>query len=482
MKTIKIFQLSVLTGLLLFASSCEKNFLDVNDNPNFPAKASPELILPSIQGYTAYTMGNQYHIIGGLWSQYYTQGALGSQYRDEDSYLYIASDANRPWNLMYAGSLTDCQSLIEQAQAEGLDNYTAIGKIMQGYIYQMLTDVHGDIPFSEALKGKSDANVSPKYDSQDAVYDGIISIVNEGLALIDEDATAITPHGDDLFYGGDMHLWRKFANTLKLKIYIRQSGVRPGVAQAGIAAMEAAGDEFVDYDEDAEMQFIDVLFNQNPLYTTMQATFEGNLVASATIIDTLLNRNDPRIDALYNPASTGTNNGAHVGIPQGDGPNLPSNPPALHTNYSTPIIEPTTPVIFISASESYFLQAEAAAKGYTSGDAEFLYLSGIDASMYRLGFGGIDSAQLNDAPLRFAADDMKAIAIEKWISMANGQNIEAWTEWRRTGYPAFNTTSTSVLPSGTFPGRLLYPSDELTRNANAPSQPLISSKVWWDVN
>jgi len=141
-------------------------------------------------------------------------------------------------------------------------------------------------------------------------------------------------------------------------------------------------------------------------------------------------------------------------------------------------------VKFMSSYESYFLQAEAVARGWMTGDATTLYQKGITASFtaYNAVPGTYITTQVAAFPATKAAQ-IGAIITQKYFAMACNQGFEAWTEWRRTGYPTFFVTPVvSSLPAGTFPARFLYPNTELTRNPNFPGAKLITDKVWWDVN
>ncbi|HNR16874.1 MAG TPA: SusD/RagB family nutrient-binding outer membrane lipoprotein [Chitinophagaceae bacterium] len=492
MRTIRKIKLAVLAIVLLGTSSCKKNFLDVNVDPNNPTQASVDLVLPTALGYAAYNLGNPYQVLGGYWGQVWTQGPTGSQFQAYDQYSITSTNFDRQWVSIYAGPLNDFKYIIDEGIKSGKNNYAAIGKIMQAYLFQVMTDLHGDIPFSESLQAGIGV-IAPKFDSQQEVYDGLIELVDEGLALIDENSS-VHPGADDFFYHGDMHLWQKFANTLKLKIYLRQAYVRPAVAQAGIQAMYAAGAEFIDQGDEAAVPFSNVTFNQHPLYAHINSVGEFNILASQTSIGSLLALNDPRIDIFYKRATAAPNTGNHVGIIQGMGRLLP-NPASLNDRqFSKPGAAvggpdgPAARVIFISEAESYFLQAEAVLRGWGTGDAEQLYYDGIALSFLSW---GLSFAQFNTYASQVAVEypvagsieeKLRAIIFQKWTSMCGSQNLEAWTEWRRTGYPDIFTVSASSNIGNKFPVRLLYPDSEVTSNPNTPPQKTITDKVWWDVN
>lgn len=490
MKIIYIKSLIFFTGLL-FLSSCEKDFLDVNKNPNEPEQVEAKHLLPTAIAHTAYVMGNEYQIIGGFWAQYWTQGPTGSQYSIYDQYLISNTTFDRPWSDLYSAPLMDLKDIIRKTQSSNT-KYAGIANILQAYVFQVLTDLHGDIPFDQALKAE-DGIYSPAYDSQQKVYDGLITQIDNGMAMISNyTGDDVYPQEDDFIFGGDIDLWLKFANTLKLKIYMRQSEIRPGVAQAGITDISSNGIGFLEDGEDAEMQFIDQLFGQNPLYTQIAALGSFNILASNSGLNFLLNNNDPRVDAFYRRATSGDSAGVHNGINQGQGkePNF-GGPNVVSGWYSKPsfvVTGPESPVVFMSAAESYFLRAEAVARGWMTGDAQTLYESGITSSFTRWEFDPTEASNYyTQAAIAYPVggtlqDQVKSIITQKWTAMNGTECAEAWTEWRRTGYPDFLIVSMTSQIGNFFPGVLLYPNSEQTLNPNTPAQHNVKDKVWWDVN
>jgi len=490
--TIKYKLLIAVTLILSVMQGCKKDFLDVNNNPNDPETVDLKFVLPSAQANLAYTLGNQLQVVGGLWGQYWTQGPNANQYNDYDRYFYANTEADRPWRALYSGSLKDLDALYKKAEAEKKYNYSAIALILRAYTLQVVTDAWGDAPFTEALQG-FEGITSPKYDSQESIYDALIPMLDDALEKIDPNLE--TPSSDDLVYQGDMLLWYKFANTLKLKIYLRQVKVRPAVAAAGIATMPADPTEYLETGEDALTHYIDEKFRQNPLYTTVNALAPGkNIFASKTSVDYLSSINDPRLEDFYDSNDAGL----YVGIEQGAARDVTMFPPPVNDgNFSMfnseQIIEPSVPVRLMSASESMFLQAEAIARGYMAGDAQGMYEFAIEDSWGQWfassALIGTDlSTYLAQPAVAYPGggsinDQVKAIITQKWVAMNGNQNFESWTEWRRTGFPDFFVQSvTSVLGTGEFPARILYPSDELTSNANVLTGKTVTDHVWWDID
>jgi hypothetical protein len=195
--------------------------------------------------------------------------------------------------------------------------------------------------------------------------------------------------------------------------------------------------------------------------------------------------NDPRIQDYYGVDAYG----AYGGEPQGDYINLGGQPDYNFSPVSTEIINATAPTKLLTGSESNFLQAEAAVRGYMTGSASSLYDAGVTNSFNTWTYAnGKAAAYLAQSAVDFnnangSAAQLNLILTQKWLAMCGNQNFEAWTEWRRTRYPTFFTLSlSSKIPAGDWPRRLVYPSAELNDNTNFPGLQPIYTPVWWDIN
>lgn len=476
----KIAFLIIIATSIGMLPACKKT-LDVNKNPNSPADVTVVQLLPAAQISIGQVTGNYFQVVGGIWGQYWTQNPNSSQYRSLEQYQPEPTSTNGVWQELYSGALADLQKIVEKSgTAENTRNYTAIAKILQGYTYQLLTDNFNDIPFSESLKGESYGITSPKFDRQEDVYNGIINLVKEGRDLITFQGAH--PGSDDIIYNGNMAMWARFANTLLLRIYLRLAYRNPGLAQAGIAALQTDGNGFMtSTSETAQIIYTSSPGNTNPLYSEMaNLNFTQNLIGSATSIDSMDARLDPRIEIFYVLLGSGLEQGYYS-----------INPPASSYAVPSPIVggraaDPESglaPVKLLTSYESLFLQAEAAARGWLAGDAAQLFEDAITANFVEYGVDPVDYLTVAVYPASGSLEEkIKAIITEKWYAMNGNQNIEAWTEWRRTGYPDFFTLSRNSRIGSQFPQRLPYPEAEVTRNLNFPGQKPMTEKVWWDAN
>jgi hypothetical protein len=480
MKKLFIYKSLVFVMLVFFTTSCEK-FLDVNDDPNNPSSATVELVFPAAAGSAAYVIGGWYQILGGLWSQHWTQSTGAQQYRDFDKYdIQTTHLDDRQYGELYAGALNDLKYVKTTAEADENWTYYLMASVMQAYVFQVLVDLYEKVPFTDALKGADDdAILLPKFDEGKTVYTGCISILDEALSKDLTLSSAKTPGADDIIFQGDMSMWVKFANTLKLKLYMRLIEADATWADAGLTALYATNPAFLD--GDATMTaFASEQNKRNPVYETEFDRFGGvNIVASNTLLLYLQNASDPRINGIFDLPASGS--GAHTGLDQGDffNPGFTSA-----ADLSQPAISSTEPVYFMSAAESYFLQAEAALRGYGSGDAKSLYEMGIEASFLKFGQTGASTLYGTGGMYEFTGTDddkLEAIIVQKWISMANSQGLESFFEQNRTGYPDFYTISiNSSWGADQFPRRLLYPDSEYqTNKANVPTLKRVYEKMWW---
>jgi hypothetical protein len=508
---------AILAAGLILNTGCKK-YLDINQNPNFAGEVPSELLLSSAEVYAASAIGVDLQINGAFWAQHWTQSPASSQYKYLEQYQPTASNYDRVWQLLYSRCLNDLKKIEKQSTADNQFQYVGVSKIFQAYIFQVITDAWGDIPFSEALKGLPEEGgiTSPKYDPQQTVYDGIIQMVKDGRNML-ENLEGEQTLANDIIYNGDIQKWIAFANTLELKMYLRISKVDRGKAIAGINSL--AGGPFINNEqEEAKIDFSAAAGNQNPLYSEISGLgFVQNIVASATAVDSMTNYNDYRVYVLFTRP---------VGLPQG----------AYTVSSSTAVGFPTdvtgalaadeasalAPVRFISAAESKFLQSEAAV--LAGGDAAGLFYEGIyaafnmyDEEISSLGalidspytfnltaeyaayayingdtvngfYGGDPFPQQPPSPIaQFPTggseeEKIKAIIVQKWLAMVGTQGFEAWTEWRRTGYPNSFTYSVNSIIGQNFPRRFLYPDTEQQRNQNFPGQKTVTTKVWWDIH
>ena len=507
----KKYNIIYFVTLLFLLAACGKSWLDVNNDPNNPASATPESVLPSATVSLGSVIGGNYNLLGCIWSQYWTQSPGSNQYKNIDGYQILSADFQNQWAQLYAGTLKNLRIVREESLKNKNDAYVFMATALECYTYQVLVDLYDQIPFNDDLNGEATQNLQPKYDNAITVYDSIAARL-ERLSSLDVTNVLVTDQKkkDFIFNNSDgsieqsaeMANWQAFANTLLLKIYMRQMYVRPGVAQAGISALYARGAHFLDIDAKLDI-FIDQPGKDNPLYESDRRSLNttANLRASGTLFKFLDNMGDPRKSFLY---------GSGVSNPQGDYSEFYTITALAGISIVT--LKANDPVYFISKAESYFLQAEAVAKGWgtiVNGNSDLkLYESGVKAAFAKFGISDTMAPKFLASVYLYPAggtfdDKQFAIIMQKWISMAGSQGIESFFETNRTHYPPVapasiqyviggnNTNyknwiggelmySVGGVTGGQFPKRLLFPNTERQVNSNTPPEVPIITKVWWD--
>ncbi len=495
------FKKSILFGLIMLSLVSCKKWLDINKSPDSPTTVGIEDVLPSGISSVCYVMGGKYQVLGALWSQHWTQSPGASQYAGIDSYNINSSsfDANQ-FQGLYAGALEALEFVKTESEKQQEWNYYLIANVMQVYTFQVLADLYDQIPFSEALKGDS-GSMSPHFEKGQDIYDSLIVRLNIALSKDFDKKDLKDPAERDLIFNGDIDQWKKFANTLKLKIYLRQSEKRPDVAKQGIQKLYKENAEFLT--SDAMMSsFQDITGRRNPLYETEMNVFGGNpnLILSRTLHSYLLDNSDfNRLDKMFN---TPENGGAHKSLIQGDY-NAPEEPAGINSaSYSKPVMHAIDPVYLMSRSESYFLQSEAIIRYNVDvyAKAKENYENGITAAYERLSLTDDNAETYYNGPYKFPADGspletfIKSIIVQKWVALAGIQSLETFFEHNRTDYPETSsvsannenyipgtfTVSVNNVTSGKFPKRLIFPESETSTNPNTPTIQPVWVPVWWD--
>ena len=503
---------TVAAGFILGTTSCRK-FLDVNTDPNKTQVATVQTLLPAGQLLVGTALGVDMEIAGSIWSGYWTQSPNSSQYRSLEQYAPGQDAFSTTWSNLYAAN-ENFKQLSKLADAQKKKHYKALSLMMTAYTYQLLADAWGDVPFSQALKGQPEDGgiLNPKYDSLTTIYTNIMGYIDSAEALLAQ-TDAAGPGTDDLLFGGDVTKWQKFGYTLKLRMWLRLSEKNPTAAQAGIANLYATpGVAFLDVSEDAKITYGANSNNKSPLYAESSGLNNTqNLVASSTAVDSFNANFDDRAYVFYSYLS----NGSIVGIPQGAyditvaGGSF-SVPSGYVGGDASDKLNPkakseAAPVVFMSAAESYFMQAEVEARGWavTGNSDQVLWQNGIYSSFKAYDQQIQNEFASNGAPYNADTsinnyflnggywtvypttgtlqDKLRFIITQKWFAMCGNQGFEAWTELRRTGYPDFFVPSAHSMIGLQTPSRFLYPTSESTRNSAFPGLKPITAKVWWDI-
>lgn len=467
--------------LILVAVSCKKDLEKVNQNPNAAENPKPDYLLTSsekISGDVYWGAENNFNsslLIVQHWAKI--------QYTEEDRYIFSNSSFTSLWNTGYSQSITNLNSIVNLPEDQTNVNYKNVAIILRSWVYQLLTDAYGDIPYKQA--GNIDEYLTPEYDTQKDVYLGLLDELKNAVTALDASGNAIS--GDAIF-SGNITNWKKFGNALRLRIALRIADREPETAKQVIAdVLSTAGSTISSNAEIAQL-----IYGDSPLQNPVSAWFDtrDDYRIGKTIVDKLYALNDPRLPVYANKPTDATVT-QYVGVPSGLTTTEANNLGFAKTSKPGAYFSaPHAPAVIVSYSEVLFGRAEAAARGFTTENAADLYKQAITASFNQYGItdATIISNYLNQSIVQYnAADFKKSIGEQKWIALF-GQGLEAFAEWRRLDYPKLVPGTASVL-EGKIPVRFIYPGTEQSLNGNNYKKAVaeqgtdnLLTRLWFDVN
>ncbi|KIC96506.1 SusD/RagB family nutrient-binding outer membrane lipoprotein [Flavihumibacter solisilvae] len=456
---------TILCGIVLTSGACKK-FIDKNDDPNRPINVQEPLILSPVELAISHSLNAGY---AAILTQHYTQSvALNQPVPNEGTYLLVNSQMDGDWSNAYATILNNLKVMIEKAETKNNTAYSGVGKILFAYTLGTATDLWGDIPLLQALKGATD--FTPAYDKQEDIYASIQDYLDKGIADLDKESE-LYPGSDDFFYEGDLSKWEKLAYTLKARYYMHLTKA-PGNTATELAgkALAALQNGMTANDDDLKFKYPGSAGNENQWYLTFLPG--STLVLSSNTVDSFKSRNDPRMPVIVAPAkATGLYTGRHIGDV-----NLGSL-----EDYSIPAEfygGADAAHYIVNYTEALFLKAEATLIQSGAAAAEPIYQEAILAHMDKLGLNtssaGVNTYMLLRGTLT-EANALQRIMEEK--SVANFLNMENWVDWRRTGFPKLEKVPNA---SGDIPRRMLYPQSELISNPQSQQSAKLTDRLWWD--
>jgi len=472
----KIFLIG-LSALALTATSC-RDWLDINDNPNYVAEVGEESLLPTGIMLTAARVGYEYELLGYFWAQFAVQNKTTNQYLTvmENNLTNSSSWFYQPWRQNYYAIQPTFNDILSKCEGDDSKlNYVLMAKTMIAYNYIMLSSAFDRIVLSEALQGE--VNLTPHYDDSKEVYKSICAMLAEILAMdadkVAEAEEARTTASVDMLFGGDTDNWFKFANTLYLKMLMRDFDNN----KAAIRSVLASPVGFLDTADAAFDHFSDAADKSNPLYESdrRQLNTPANMMCCSDIFK-VLSLDDPRLTAYYDNFYNLAGDDV-LGVAYGEQPDKVTWRVKLAA---------TDPVYFASIAEADFLQAEAYARLGDAANAQAFYEAGITASFDRWGLADEAPAFISgDYAFRPGDEEsmVEQIINQKWAASVRAQTWDAWFDINRTGYPARGdgkvlTDYSGVLGSG-YPARFLYVTQSSDYNPNAPAVKPLNEKMWW---
>lgn len=503
---------SIFIFLLITSAGCKDDFFDINDNPNSPTEEvlTADLILPRVLHQTAKRMATSYDY-AAHWMGYWARSGSFGQSLPLENYNITTSYETDEWvnqststynpQVSWYDVMMDADFMQKKAEASGETFYVGIAKVIKSIGFMYLVDQYNNVPYSEAFKGSE--FIRPKYDKGQDIYNDLLVQLEEAakiFATADVNANKNIATADIMFHGNAL-MWRKLANTQRLKLLIHESEVFGAATPAAeIAKITADGSGFLGHNETGWVNpgYSQNEFQQNPYWDTYKALFSGGGAddfnrANNYVLNQFKNNNDIRYQYFFSKAKTPSGGveyrGYDFGLVDNSAPSA-----AASSDVAGPglVSGPTDDQWLFTSVESMFLQAEAIQRGWLPGNPETAYRNAVTESFFWLGVTNATTEATtylgqsrSIVDWGSATDKVKLIVNQKYLALVGINNFEAWVDYRRLGVPANVPLSLSSSRSDrVIPLRLIYPADEYSYNSqNVAAEGTINgqtSRIFWD--
>jgi hypothetical protein len=488
----KIFNkyLLVVMIITLVVTSCKKNISDINFSPNSPSEPQTALLITNAQ------RNSVPGLIGSITPRLYVQYTSDVIYTQGSRYFDKLFD----YSGTYSGALADLTLVIKLNTDDATKsepyvlgggsnaNQIASSRILKAFIFLNATDRWGDIPYSEALKGKEE--LTPKFDLQKDVYNDIFKELTEASAQLDAAGTL----KGDILLGNSIPRWKKFANTIKLFAALHLSKVDPTLGKAKFNEALAGG-VITSNADNIRYTYLLEAANENPIYNNYEVAKRYDYAVSKYFIDTLANSADPRLPVYAEKTASGTYAGMPYGLAAGTGYNsgtvaAPGNVSLIGSKFRVQ----NAPTDLYNYASVLFAIAEASKLGWITGTpddaaAKTAYDAGIAASMSQHGISGAaTTTYAAQSSIVYApAKAIAQIIYQKYVANFMGYSYETWTDWRRTNFPALVPAPAAYTNPIAIPRRQAYNAQEASLNKEnydavvarqGPDELL--TRIWWD--
>lgn len=440
---------------VFFLAACTKDLTSLNVDPKRPQDVPSSALFTNAQRRLTNTLTssnvnlNIFRLIEQQWQE--------TTYTDESNYdITTRPIPDRVWDALYRDVIknldeTKKKIAVDVKDADVKKNDIAITDIMEVYTWYYLLTTYGNVPYSQSLDV---ANTFPKYDDAKTVYYDLLTRIDADLAALNTSAGSFD--GADIIYGGDVASWKKFANTLKLKMGMTIADSDNAKAKAVVEA--AAPGVFTSNDDNAMFSYLTAPPNTNPVWVDLVQSGRKDFVAASTLVNQMKALSDPRLSLYF---TLNGDSGYSGGTPGASSSYAAFSKPAVV------LTKPDYPALLLSYSETEFFLAEAVERGYAVGGlAATHYNNAIRASVK---YWGASDANANTYLARTDVNYLTAsgtykqkIGTQKWIALYN-RGWDAWIETRRLDYPQLVAPPTAL---SAFPVRLKYPINEQNINGN----------------
>ena len=485
-------------------AGCKDNLTELNVNPDQPLSTDPNYVFNYVlqQGMGNYNSDVTLEQWGLMnWVMYMAARDGVEPGREYE----VPGGKDAFWREQYTNTLSNAQLIVDMAADDPtMVNMKAAAEIWQVYVFQIITDLWGDIPYTDALKGMTNLQFTPAYDRQQGIYNALIEKLQNAVSAFDPSQKFFNPESD-LVYDGDISKWEAFGNSLMLRLATR---INQADFEKYAEVVQHLQDEPMMENQADAAVFPFNSVAKNHLWETMyrnESTVQNN--PSKFFVDLIVERNDPRVKVFFEkaPLSFLPFIDEYKGVPN----LLPNNSPEWN-NYNLNdelgvegewgdiskigawFLNNNTPGVIMNYSEVCFLLAEASLNGLWNEDALELLKDGVRANMefynlYAKDENYLSQEEIEDYLSTLTEANLEEIITQKWISFAYEQGFEAYAEYRRTGFPQLVDYFGSPVDQDMFPVRVPYPYSEFTLN-NANYNAALEmqgpddefTKLWWD--
>jgi hypothetical protein len=472
------------TGLTALPA-CTDGFEEMNVNPNQNPNVIPETLLaPALTDLVKGNMDRAFRITNELMQVHVSRVDNDEFHR----YVIRPAEADFMWNRWYT-RVTDFRDMYASATAVKSNTFMAIARICEVWTFSLLTDTYGDVPYSEAIMGRAGV-LQPKFDRQEDIYRDLFTKLEEANELLKTNVNLSADQAQlDPLYQGNALRWRKFGNSLYLRLLLRVSnrtdaiakGLSPQAKLRDMVNTNASNYPLIaNNEESAIIRWTGTAPYQSPFQTYRTADFSSSSSMSQFFINNLVEWKDPRL-AKWATLSGGTYEGIQSGY-------LPTQIPVPKSTYPAALM--TEPLLgnILNYAEVQLLLAEAAVRGWVTGDAKAYYETGTTNGITLWGYP-VPTGYLNGGDVKWEASSsldtkLDQIHLHKYYALFF-TDFQQWFEYRRTGHP--------VLPLGPglknnrqMPARINYPIyvqslNQVNYQAAVADQGAddINTKVWW---
>ncbi|MEP0212004.1 MAG: SusD/RagB family nutrient-binding outer membrane lipoprotein [Cellulophaga sp.] len=479
-KYIKLFVATAVASIVFTA--CTNDFEEKNTNPNAPESVDPQFLLTNVVSVSSDLSAYQQ---GFRQANYLAQFAASIEFERIDRYEMGSN--SEYWSAIFR-LLSDIKSM--KASPAANDAYVAVGDIMQSYLFSQLTDLWNDVPYTEAVAAL-EGTFSPKYDTQESIYTdpetGILAVLKKAVNTLENTNNVIQ---GDIMFQGDLDKWVRFANSLQVRYLLRIS--KRTTDFTDLQTLADSGKLMQSNADNAVVPYLASAPNQFPMFNAALGLYQEHTMTK-TVETVLTAWDDPRVAVLYKPTEASKNSATpeYKGLQNGQSSSTINANGIDLNNISLfgSIFRDVAGGIdaqYMQYSEVQFALAEAAARGYITGDANMYYQNAVTASFeYYNTVLPTDYFTRTEIVLDGTANDLEKILTQKWLSLINVGH-EAWFNVRRTGIPNLEAGPDN-FNNDKYPVRYLYPESEQATNSENYKVAVeriggdnINSKGWWE--